>query len=142
VAKSFLKSQDLTRSVYLTARQQVLRSIFKTVEQLDALYAHDTERLKREFTRIFKLSGFPARQVEAIIDRVMSGSRAQRVEIVTKAIQNAARVGRKLDKATFDAVFGKDPDVPKGKGRSGSRLTGTPSRLPASESEDGSSSTD
>jgi hypothetical protein len=142
VAKSYVKTQDLTRGVYLTARQQVLRSIGKTVEQLDALYAHDAERLKLELGRLFKLSGFPQRRAAKIIDEVLAGSRAQRVEVVRKAIENAARLGRKLDKATFDTVFGKDPDTKKAGGRSGLRLIGTPSPQRATGSGDKSSSTD
>jgi hypothetical protein len=144
MAKPYRQAQDLTRGVYLTARQQVLRSIGNTVEQLDALYAGDAERLKRELTKLLRLSGFPQRRAAQIIDSVLAGSRAQRVEIVRKAVENAARVGRKLDKATFDTVFGKDKDaaLPLGKGRSGSRPIGTPLRLRANESGEGSSSTD
>jgi len=140
MAKSYAKAQDLTRGVYITARQIVLRSIGNSIEQLDALYAQDAERLKKELGRIFKLSGFPQRQAAKIIDQVLGASRAERVKLVTEAIERAARVGRKLDKATFEAVFGKDPDVPKANGRSGSQRIGTPSRLQASESGDESSS--
>ena len=141
MAKSFLKAQDLTRGVYLSARRIVLRSLDKTVDELDALYAKDAERLKRELGRVLKLHGFPARQVESIIDKVMTGSRAERVKVVRKAIEDAARTGRKLDKATFDAVFGKDKDAsPKAKGRSGLRLIETPSQSPVTASVDKSSS--
>lgn len=141
MAKTFAKTQDLSRGVYLTARQQVLRSIGKTVEQLDALYAKDAAKLKLELARLFKISGIPQRRAAKIIDDVLAGSRAQRVEVVRKAIENAARVGRKLDKATFDTVFGKDPDTKKAAGRSGLRLIGTPSPQRAIGSEDKSAST-
>jgi hypothetical protein len=140
VAKSFSKSFDLTSTVYDAARKQVLGRIGKAIERLDALYAKDAAKLKAELARLFKVSGIPQRRAAQVIDKVLQGSRAERIEVVTKAIEDAARHGRKLDKATFDAVFGKDPDIPKAKGRSGLRLIGKPSRLPASGSEDESSS--
>lgn len=142
MAKSFDKSFDLTETVYRAARQHVLRAIGKTVDKLDAVYAKDAIKIREELASLFKISGIPQRRAAQVIDKVIKGSRAERVQIVTEAIESAAREGRKLDKATYDAVFGKDPDTPKGRGRSGLRLIETPSRLPASESEDESSSKD
>ncbi len=134
--KSNREAQNLTKVVHDEARRILLRHISKTVGDLDALYEKDAERLKKELRAIFKHSGIPQRRATRLVDEVLASSRADRVKVVEKGIMDAVESSKGLDKRTFKVVFGGEKETPLAKGRSGSQPNRTPSRSPASESED------
>lgn len=141
---SHRNAQDLSKAVYLKARQFVLKLAGDTAEQLDAVYAEDAAKLKRELRALFLVSGIPEVRAGKLIDAVLEGSRERRIDLVKQAIEAAAKTARGLDQKTFEAIFGADEAAkdPLAAGRSASPPTRTPSLQLVGESEDSPPSTD
>lgn len=105
---SHRKAQDLAAHVHDTARSAVLRTIAKSLEQLDDLYAKDADALKRHFRKLLSKAGIAARRADQIIDEVFAASRAQRIKVVSEAITKAARAAHGIDRETFESIFGTE----------------------------------
>jgi hypothetical protein len=144
MAKRHRDGADLTSKVYARARKRMLANLAARLDELDAIYGQDAEKLKKALAPMLRLAGVSERRVAETITAVMSESRAARMGVLEQAIRDGAAQAQGIDAATYRAVFVGEPETPPPKAprASGSSPKQTPSLRLVSESEDEPPSTD
>jgi hypothetical protein len=102
------KAQVTAKYIADLVRRRALAAISPHDESLSKAFDKIAEGIRRDL----KAAGFTVKQVRAILDKHLAGTREERARIIEEAIRAGAREGRKLDQETFDAVFGRSEEGP------------------------------
>lgn len=98
------KAQVTAQYIHDLVRRRALAVVGKHDEALSKVYDQVAAGIRKDL----RAAGFTVKQVRAILDKHFAGTRDERVRIIEDAIRESAQEGRKLDRETFEAVFGAE----------------------------------
>lgn len=104
MAKGFRAAQVTSQYITDVVRRRALAAISEHDQVLSKVY----DKIAAGIRKDLRAAGFTVKQVREILEKHFAGTKEERVAILEKAIRSAAQEGRKLDKQTFDAVFGPE----------------------------------
>jgi hypothetical protein len=110
MADKFDRAQTLGKYVAELVRRKALAAIAEHDQELSKSYREIAEGIRRDL----RATGFTIDEVQAVLEKQFASSRNARLRIMEQAIIDAARASRTVDRDTFDAIFGTEPeDLPK-----------------------------
>lgn len=98
----FDDAQVTGRYIADLVRRRALAAIATHDDKLTGAYGKLAASIRKDLLK----AGYTTKQVKTLLSRHLAGTLNERVKIVEEAIHASAREGRKLDKETYEAVFG------------------------------------